>query len=1129
MGLPKDLSGSPEEFQADDFGHRENFSASLTSAMKCREREDISIEDLLCLSAVENRLENTDISDKDVVSEIPPSMEDDCLKKEDASDKADISVEKTLPISKVTQPLSGMNAKRRYDSKEEKTKPKAKRVRKNVFYLLSTSGEKEDCSDIPPSTPGDLLQKVTVSGENVISDIPPTTPGDLLEKEDVSDKSLTSDVPLKNISVIPKPIPDSSAKNTKDKYDSEKAKRQRKNIIPAIRPSPAKDHFLKEGISDKNITSDIPPSTAGNHFEKDDLSDDDDISRFPLKNLRIPKVARRLSVKNAKRKYDSQKEKTNLKAKRQRKRILKDLSFDSDFLSRECFSSSRRSGKQDSKETKHDSDSDSSSPPPPAGPFECKICQRLYVHEKSLKRHMKTHSQNEELFQCQKCDAAFRQACDLKKHERLHDGVRPYSCNECDASFTQLSALNRHAKIHTDEKGFSCGDCGKRFIQSSSLKRHENCHKQTKTFMCKFCETMFSEKHHLDSHVNSMHRDEADHKPEEFACEVCSKVFFRYSNYWTHKKGHDKDTRNAYKCEKCNVTFSTKSNLNRHCNFKHEKVPNSDVEKPYPCNVCDERFSRNVSLKLHMRFHDTSDVHRCNVCPKTFTAKIWLRKHLALHTNNGLQCEQCLRIFRSHFRLNLHRRQMGGKCVGPVAITEHRKYACKYCNAKLSLRTRLAKHVRKAHPEVQAFLCDVCEKGFCYYLDFLSHRKTHRYIPYQCKTCRLAFPRYRELLAHFQEQTHISKASSKSQPAESQPSTSKLSVAANSIDNSPRKVSGKTDMAVCCSEMQLESSASADTAASEDASVKSQPAKDQSSISELSAGTNIADNSPQKVIENKCSEKPNMTAAYSQKRLESSMGTDTAASEDTSIKSQPAEDLSSISELSANIVANTSQKVIENKLPEQTDMTVCFEKQLESSTRAGTAASEDACVKSQLAKDQSSLSELSAGTNIVDNSTQVIENKLAEKPNVAAACSEKQEESSTRADTVASEGTSSSVSLFCQICSLVFLTTVHYRAHCRLAHGEKKYPCQKCDSGFDYLGKFRAHMRTVHPIPKIKKKKKKSEKLIKPKVAPRLDPVKLDKLLKARVKEAMKKSKRRLPEAAKKSRDRNRPKSFIID
>uniref|UniRef100_A0AAX7TUJ4 C2H2-type domain-containing protein n=1 Tax=Astatotilapia calliptera TaxID=8154 RepID=A0AAX7TUJ4_ASTCA len=68
---------------------------------------------------------------------------------------------------------------------------------------------------------------------------------------------------------------------------------------------------------------------------------------------------------------------------------------------------------------------------------------------------------------------SFTQAGDLKKHQLIHSGFKPYSCDLCGKSFTQAGDLKKHQLIHSGFKPYSCDLCGKSFTVAGHLKKHQ--------------------------------------------------------------------------------------------------------------------------------------------------------------------------------------------------------------------------------------------------------------------------------------------------------------------------------------------------------------------------------------------------------------------------------------------------------------------------------------------------------------------------------------------------------------------------------------------------------------------------------------------------------------------------------
>ncbi|KAJ1342534.1 hypothetical protein BSLG_002852 [Batrachochytrium salamandrivorans] len=56
-------------------------------------------------------------------------------------------------------------------------------------------------------------------------------------------------------------------------------------------------------------------------------------------------------------------------------------------------------------------------------------------------------STNSKPFKCEMCPSTFSRNHDLKRHVRIHLGIRPYKCDMCEKSFTRMDALHRHTAV----------------------------------------------------------------------------------------------------------------------------------------------------------------------------------------------------------------------------------------------------------------------------------------------------------------------------------------------------------------------------------------------------------------------------------------------------------------------------------------------------------------------------------------------------------------------------------------------------------------------------------------------------------------------------------------------------------
>ncbi|KAL7869231.1 hypothetical protein AOLI_G00132190 [Acnodon oligacanthus] len=278
-------------------------------------------------------------------------------------------------------------------------------------------------------------------------------------------------------------------------------------------------------------------------------------------------------------------------------------------------------------------------------------CGKMFSDPSSFRRHQRAH-QGFKPYPCDKCNKRFRQPADLAVHQRVHSGQRPYKCQNCDKAFVASWDLRRHMLVHTGLRPFSCTECGKSFAERSSLNKHRRVHSGERPFKCQLCFKSFvvssSLRKHERTHLAERPLQQQDPVPEsaqlfsqnaspQFSCSHCDVLFGTWEELQAHASLYSISPTSdstatslnigPYVCVTCQVEFTQMSALQA-----HEKM--HPKPRPHVCDDCGKGFLNKAGLRKHQRIHSTSRPHCCTICGKAFLFAAYLRKHSRTHRDS---------------------------------------------------------------------------------------------------------------------------------------------------------------------------------------------------------------------------------------------------------------------------------------------------------------------------------------------------------------------------------------------------------------------------------------------------------------------------------------------------------------
>lgn len=101
--------------------------------------------------------------------------------------------------------------------------------------------------------------------------------------------------------------------------------------------------------------------------------------------------------------------------------------------------------------------------------FDCQVCKAVFPTRRALTEHTtKLHTQK---IQCKLCSKCFGTQSMLQMHVRGHTGERNFFCAICQKAYMHAKTLRQHMSTHDLHK-YSCSECGNGFQNCNEFNKH---------------------------------------------------------------------------------------------------------------------------------------------------------------------------------------------------------------------------------------------------------------------------------------------------------------------------------------------------------------------------------------------------------------------------------------------------------------------------------------------------------------------------------------------------------------------------------------------------------------------------------------------------------------------------------
>ena len=275
--------------------------------------------------------------------------------------------------------------------------------------------------------------------------------------------------------------------------------------------------------------------------------------------------------------------------------------------------------------------------------IKCQLCDRTFRSESNAQRHMKQHFGP---FPCTYCSEIFTDKDVLNDHVKEKHQIKLHTCHVCGKEMFSFGKLLSHLKIiHPEDKEavkevtkeIKCDICDKKFSSSKSVRAHRLTHTGEKKYQCPHCPWKFYQSYKLQNHIKVHEKMDTapPGKKTRFPCDFCIGIYRSEAAMERHESVKHKG---PFQCQVCKAKkFPDKIGLKVHAVEKHGG-------NCFKCDICELLFTSGRNLQIHHMSSHNKSHSVCDKCGYSFTRKDEMYEHVKFMHFNGDE-----ELFRAEF------------------------------------------------------------------------------------------------------------------------------------------------------------------------------------------------------------------------------------------------------------------------------------------------------------------------------------------------------------------------------------------------------------------------------------------------------------------------------------------------